>query len=44
LRLEARDAGPYYHPDYDADDNPFLWYIEANDSAPVMTHPNERGT
>jgi len=26
LQLEARGASPYYHPDYDADDNPFLWY------------------
>ncbi len=26
LRLDARDASPYYHPDYDADDNPFHWF------------------
>jgi beta-galactosidase len=26
VRLEARGASPYYHPDQDADDNPFLWY------------------
>jgi beta-galactosidase len=26
LRLEARQSSPYYHSDYDADDNPFLWY------------------
>jgi hypothetical protein len=26
LRLDARGVSPYYHPDYDADDNPFLWY------------------
>jgi beta-galactosidase len=26
LQLDARDASPYYHPDYDADDNPFHWF------------------
>jgi beta-galactosidase len=26
LRLDVRGASPYYHPDYDADDNPFLWF------------------
>jgi hypothetical protein len=24
--LAAPPGGPYYYPDYDADDNPFLWY------------------
>jgi beta-galactosidase len=26
LQLDARGASPYYHQDYDADDNPFLWF------------------
>ena len=26
LRLEARGASSCYHPDYDADDNSFLWF------------------
>jgi hypothetical protein len=26
LRLDVRGASPYYHPDYDVDDNPFLWF------------------